>query len=162
MAAILFQEVQRLPVRRSALALAVPPTGMLVLLIGQVVLGHSWGNHPMSNASVVTWTVILWLFYFRLITARMVTRIRDGELRVTLSGIRQSRRVVLRGIQSAETITYDPERDYGGYGFRSNSLGKAYLAGGNRGVRLRVVDGATLVIGSQRPDELAGILDKFH
>jgi hypothetical protein len=135
---------------------------MLVLLTWQVVLGHPWGSHPMSNGSVVTWTVVLWLVYFRLITVRMVTQVSNGELRVALRGIRQSRRVVLQGIQSVETVTYDPERDYGGYGFRSNRLGKAYLARGTRGVRLRFVDGATLVIGSQTPDQLAAVLDKLR
>ena len=36
--------MQRLPLRRAAIVAAIPPIGMLVLLIGKVVLGHKWGK----------------------------------------------------------------------------------------------------------------------
>ena len=52
---------------------------MLGLLIWQVILGHPWGEHPMSNANVIGWTVFLWLIYFRLITVRLVTEVRKGD-----------------------------------------------------------------------------------
>jgi hypothetical protein len=35
---------------------AIPPLAMLLLAIW-----HSWGKQPMSNASVVGWTIFLWL-----------------------------------------------------------------------------------------------------
>jgi hypothetical protein len=54
-------------------------------------------------------------------------------------------------------LTFDPVRDYGGYGIRSNRQGTAYIAGGRRGVRLKLANGATLVVGSQKPDELTSI-----
>lgn len=153
-----FKEVQRLPLRRTAVALAIPPCGMLSLLVWQVLLGHPWGKQPISNASVVGWTVFLWLIYFRLITVRLVTEVRDGELLVALRGLWRSRRVLLSDIQSVEIVTFEPERDFGGYGIRTTRQGSAYIAGGTRGVRLRLANGATLVIGSQSPDELAAAL----
>ena len=52
---------------------------MLGLLIWQVILGHPWGKQPMSNANVIGWTMFLWLIYFRLITVRLVTEVRDRE-----------------------------------------------------------------------------------
>ena len=154
----LFYEKQRFSLRRIGLALSAPPCVMLGLLIWQVVLGHPWGKQPMSNANVVGWTVFIWLIYFRLITVHLVIDVRDGELLVGLHGLWRPRRVPLGEIQAVETVTFDPERDYGGYGIRSSRQGKAYLAGGNRGVRLKLVNGATLVVGSQRSEELAGIL----
>ncbi len=57
-----------------------------------------------------------------------------------------------------ETITHDIARDYGGYGIRSTREGKAYVAGGDRGVRVTLDKGEKLVVGSQRPDELAAAL----
>ena len=153
-----FKEVQRLPLRRTAIALAIPPCGMLSLLIWQVVLGHPWGKQPMSNANIIGWTIFLWAIYFRLITVRLVTQVRDGELIVTLRGLWRSRRVPLSDIQSPEVITFDPERDYGGYGIRPFREGRAYLAGGNRGVRLKLANGAALVISSQRPADLVDSL----
>ncbi len=144
--------------RRTAFVLAVPPVGMLALLIWQVLLGHVWGKPPISNANVIGWTVFLWLIYFRLLTVRLVTGIRDGKLTVNLRGVFLSRRVPLDSIRSTEVITHNPARDYGGYGFRSTRAGKAYVAGGNRGVRVTLKSGEKLVIGSERPDQLASAL----
>lgn len=154
----MFREVQRFPLRRIALALASPPCFLLGLLIWQVILGHTWGKHPMSNGDVIGWTVFLWLVYFRLITVRLVTEVRKGALIVRLGGLWRLRRVALDGIKKVETITHDVARDYGGYGIRSTREGKAYVAGGGRGVRVTLSAGEKLVIGSERPDELAAAL----
>jgi hypothetical protein len=131
---------------------------MLGLLIWQVLLGHPWGKHPMSNGDVIGWTVFLWLIYFRLITVRLVTEVRQGELIVRMRGLWRLRRVPLDRIQSVERITHDIARDYGGYGFRSIRGGKAYVASGGRGVRVTLAGGEKLVVGTQRPDELAQTL----
>jgi hypothetical protein len=131
---------------------------MLALLIWQVVLGHRWGKEPMSNADVVGWTVFLWVIYLGLITVRLVTEVRPGELVIALRGLWRSRRVALHRIQSVETITYDAVRDFGGYGIRSTRSGKAYVAGGCRGVRVTLEGGEKLVVGSERPDKLAAAL----
>ena len=153
-----FYEVQSFPLRRIALALASPPCFLLGLLIWQVVLGHTWGKHPMSNGDVIGWTAFLWLIYLRLITVRLVTEVRQGELIVRMRGLWRLRRVPLASIQLVETITHDIARDYGGYGIRSTREGKAYVARGGRGVRVTLVRGEKLVVGSQRPDELARML----
>lgn len=131
---------------------------MLALLIWQVVLGHSWGKAPMSNGNVIGWTIFLWLAYFRLITVRLVTEIRGGELMVAMRGLWRSRRVPLDPIQSVEIIDHDPVRDFGGYGIRTTGAGTAYLADGGGGVRLTLANGEKLVIGSKRADELAQFL----
>ena len=153
-----FREVRRLPLRRTAFVLAIPPTVMLALLVWQVVLGHAWGKQPMSNSGIIGWTVFLWIVYLRLVTVRLVTEARGREFVVAMRGLWRSRRVPAAEISSVETVTYDPESDYGGYGIRANREGKAYLAAGNRGVRLRLSDGSTLVVSSQRPEELAEAL----
>jgi hypothetical protein len=153
-----FYENQRLPLRRVGVALLVPPCIMLGLLIWQVVLGHPWGKKPMSNASVIGWTIFLWLIYLRLITVRLVTEVQDKTLMVTMRGLWRKRRIPVADIQSVEAVTFDPERDYGGYGVRSTREGKAYIANGPQGVRLKLVNGATVVVGSQRSQELAASL----
>ena len=131
---------------------------MLGLLIWQVILGHPWGKHPMSNANLIGWTLFLWLIYFRLITVRLVTQVRNGELVIAMRGLWRSRRIPLDRIQSVETIDHDPAQDYGGYGIRTTSAGKAYVAGGGGGVRLNLAAGEKVVVGSQRPAELAAAL----
>lgn len=154
----LFYEKQRFPLLRIGVALAIPPCGMLGLLIWQVVLGHPWGKHPMSNASVIGWTIFLWAIYFRLITIRLVTEVDSMELVVSLRGFWRSRHVLLSNIRSSEIIRYDPVRDYGGYGIRTGRFGKAYVAASTQGIRLELVNGAVVIVGSNRPDELRAVL----
>ncbi|HUA18902.1 MAG TPA: hypothetical protein VMB25_09165 [Bryobacteraceae bacterium] len=153
-----FRELQSLPRRRTAIVLALPPCGMLGILVWQVLLGHPWGKDPMSNSSVIGWTVFLWILYLRLLTVRLSTQVRDGKLAVGLRGLLLRRRVPLSDIASVETVNFDPRRDYGGYGIRSIRDGKAYVAAGNRGVRIKLRAGPVLVVGSKRPDELAAAL----
>jgi len=133
---------------------------MLALFIWQVILGHRWGKHPMSNASVIGWTIFLWIVYLRLMTVRLVTDIRAGELIVAMRGLWRARRISLSEIRSAEITSFDPERDYGGYGIRLNRRETAYLAAGNQGVRLTLSSGKRIVVGSQRAEELAAALRK--
>jgi hypothetical protein len=153
-----FHEVQRLPLRRAAIALAVPPCAMAAILVWQVLLGHSWGKYSVSNANIVGWTVFLWIVYFRLITVRMVTDVQNRELIVALRGLWRKRRVPADDIADVEVITFDAERDYGGYGIRSIRGATAYIAKSGEGVRVRLRTGSALVIGSQRSGSLAEVL----
>ena len=127
------------------------------LLVSQVCWAIP-GAQTAAYSHVVGWTLFLWSVYFRLITVRLVTEVRDQKLIVALRGLFRTRRISLADIQSAETVTFDPDRDYGGFGICSNREGKAYIASGHQGVRLKLANGATVVVGSQRSKELAGIL----
>ena len=156
----IFREQQSFRLKRQRALLAIPPVGMSLLLLWQVILGHPWGKEPLSNASVIGWTIFLWLVYLRLVTIRLVTEVRSGELTVAMRGLWRARRIPVCEIKSAKIITYDPEHDYGGYGIRSTRSGSVYTAGGNRGVRLELAKGGTLVIGTGRPEELASAINR--
>jgi hypothetical protein len=156
----LFREQQSFRQRRVFILLAIPPGAILVLLVWQVILGHPWGTKPMSNARVIGWTVFLWLVYLRLVTVRLVTHVGPSELSVGMRGLWRERRIPLNEIKSAKVVTYDAARDYGGYGIRTTRRGKAYIAGGNRGVRLELVKGAAVLVGSARPEELLKAINR--
>lgn len=51
--------------------------------------------------------------------------------------------------------TYKPILEYGGWGIRYGIRGKAYNVSGNRGIQLVFKNGRQLLIGSQKPYELA-------
>jgi hypothetical protein len=58
-------------------------------------------------------------------------------------------------------VQYRPIADHGGWGIRSGRDGeRALTARGNRGVRLVLADGTRLLIGSQRPEELAETIER--
>ena len=157
----IFHEEQRFRLKRQRVLLAIPPVSMTLLVIWQVILDHPWGKQPMSNNSVIGWAIFLWLVYLRLVTVRLVTEVRTGELAVAMRGLWRARRIPVGEIKSAKTVSYDPARDYGGYGIRTTRRGKAYIAGGNRGVRLELSKGGTVLIGSERPEELVSAIKGY-
>ena len=68
-------------------------------------------------------------------------------------------KIKLEDLVKYEVRTYNPIRDYGGWGIRWGSKGKAYNVSGNRGVYLEYSDGKKLLIGSQKPEKFAEALD---
>jgi hypothetical protein len=134
---------------------AIVPAAMLGLTILQVAFGFHWG--AQTNGSLIGWTIFLWLVYWRLMMVRLVTEVRPPEVRVALRGLWRSRRIPFAEIISARAVSFDPVRDWGGYGIRVTPRGRAYLAGGNEGVELETRRGLVL-IGSGRPVELARII----
>src|SRR5271166_3176925 len=151
----LFHEEQSFRQPRLRLLTAIPPVAMLVLAIWQVGLGHPWGKQPMSNAGIIGWTIFLWLIYFRLITVKLVTDVRPNELSVAMRGLWRSYLISLAAVKSVRAVSFDPVSDWGGYGIRSTQRGRAFIAGGNQGVELELSKGGIVLVGSNRPPELA-------
>jgi hypothetical protein len=149
-----FHEVQALRQWHIRIVLALPPAALLFITVRQVVFHHPWGAHPFSDSGLIFLTILLTAVYFRLITVRLVTDVNSREIIVGLRGLWRRRRILLSAVRSAEPIEYNP-LDYGGYGIRSGPRGLAYIADGNRAVQLELNDGRKLLIGSQRPADLA-------
>lgn len=152
---VVFHEVQPLRQRHTRIVLAVPPVALLFIAVRQIAWHQPWAHPPMSNADLIFLSILLTAVYIRLITVRLVTELRAAELFVGLRGFWRVRRVPLTIIHSARAVCYDPVSDYRGYGIRSGTHGLGYIAHGNRGVELELIDGSRLLVGSQRPDELA-------
>jgi hypothetical protein len=88
---------------------------------------------------------------------QMTTEVTPNEVRVWFGWVPIYRRVVaITSIRGYHVVQYRPIADYGGWGIRAGRDGERVLsARGNRGVRLEFSDGSRLLIGSQRPEELA-------
>jgi hypothetical protein len=110
---------------------------------------------------------IILLFGIPLLFGRLTTRIDSGSLLITFGFVNiVKKRIPLKEIVDAESVTYRPLRDFGGWGIRSGKFrGErtgCYNLKGNEGVLLtlssdmRVCLGRTkhFIIGSQRPVEL--------
>ena len=88
---------------------------------------------------------------------RMTTLVTPTEVRVWFGFLPTYRRAIpIASIARVEVVQYRPLRDYGGWGIRYGRDNERVLnARGNRGVRLHLVDGSKILIGSQRSEELA-------
>jgi len=63
-------------------------------------------------------------------------------------------------ISSAHVRTYKPFGEYGGWGIRFGlrGTGMAYNVSGNRGLQLELTNGKKILLGTQRPEEIAQAL----
>jgi hypothetical protein len=132
------------------LAIQIPALAALgYMLFRQLVLGKPVGDHPASNTSaIIAATVALFVVWF--IELELVTEVRDDVLEIRFRGLFVRRAIPLAEIRHFEARTYRPIREYGGWGVRRGSAGMAYNVSGKRGVELRLADGKSLLIGSQR------------
>ena len=62
-------------------------------------------------------------------------------------------------IEKLESLQYNPILDYGGWGIRHRFKGKAYNIRGNKGVKIYMKNGKTILFGSQKYKELEKALN---
>ncbi len=132
----------------------------LVVLSGITVLGLI----PISNTARTLLAIFVGMVPSCLIVylLRMTTEITPTGILIWFGWIPSYRRVVSLGaITQVEVVAYRPIRDYGGWGIRHCRDGERLLsARGDRGVRVQLADGSRLLIGSQRPEELARVIEE--
>jgi hypothetical protein len=129
-------------------------------MVQQMIFRKPWGNEPMSDTMLIIVAIAYFLFSGGLIwlfcAAKLVTEVRSDGLYIRFYAFHRSfHKIPLENVARFEARTYKPILEYGGWGVRWTMKGKAYNVSGNRGVRLDFKDGKHLLIGSQRPDELA-------
>ena len=122
------------------------------------LLAHKW-SIEFSLAAVISLALPLLLAVYLL---QMTTEVTPTEVRVWYGWVPVYRRAVaISNVKSHAVVQYRPIADHGGWGIRAGRDGERVLtARGNRGVRLELADGTKLLIGSQRPEELAETIER--
>jgi hypothetical protein len=124
----------------------------------QLLQGQPWGDRPMSDTALAVmgplvillgWGVVLLVRWMSL-----VVEVQENGVFIRFRPFVR-REILLRDIRRCETRTYRPVWEYGGWGLRFGLRGRAYNVSGNRGVQLELVARKRILIGSQRPEELA-------
>ncbi|MDZ7337918.1 MAG: DUF6141 family protein [candidate division KSB1 bacterium] len=128
----------------------------------QIVLQRPVGQRPASDVIVA---VVWLLFGLGLVAlmwgAKLLTEVRSDGLYVRLVPFHWRWHVVpYDQIVRFQACTYRPIRDYGGWGIRYGSKGKAYNVSGNRGVELELAGGRHLLIGSQQPEAVVRAMEQ--
>jgi Family of unknown function (DUF6141) len=95
--------------------------------------------------------IIMYIIY----SAKLETNVEeDGLIYRFFPLIRSSKKILWEDIEKMEIITYRPLLDYGGYGIRWGTKGKAINVSGDKGLQIIFKDGKKLLIGTNKPDEL--------
>ncbi|MCL6629547.1 MAG: DUF6141 family protein, partial [Armatimonadetes bacterium] len=103
---------------------------------------------------------VLLLMYY----SKLITEVRGDGIYIRYVPFHRSyRRFLFSEIQSWEPRTYSPIGEYGGWGIRWGRGGGidnlAYNVSGNQGVQLVLKNGKRILIGSQKPQELAQAIE---
>jgi hypothetical protein len=164
-----FREVQRYR-QKWLWMLVLPPMLILIGLfaygmITQLALDRPFGDEPMSDTAlaIVGSLAILaaLLIPFSLYAMKLVTEVRSDGVHVRLFPFAH-RKIPFETIKVCEARSYSPLMEYGGWGVRWNPRkGMAYNVSGNQGVQLELSNRRRVLIGSQRPEELAQAIQKW-
>jgi len=136
-----------------------------------VVMGISiYANMDMIHVgeSLFNWTslrvmipvlLIPALFYFLMLKTRVE---KDGIYVRFIPFHLKEIFIAWDELESCQVRTYSPLGEYGGWGIKYGLVGagKVYNVSGNQGLQVVFKDGARLLIGTQKPQELQEIINK--
>lgn len=118
-------------------------------------------RRPLEGEEMPDWALwLLWLAVGVLLPAvfasmRLITVVRHDGVYVRFVPFHwRWVKIPAEQIRSVQARQYNPLLEYGGWGIRYGARGKAYNVSGNWGVELQFPNGRTLLIGSQRAEEL--------
>jgi hypothetical protein len=143
------------------LVVLLPAILAWVLFVEQVLRGRPLGGHPLPDWGVwLIWALIgLGLpLLFGLVNMRLEV---TAEEIVVYYRPYSSRRIALDDLEKVEVRRYNAVTEYGGWGVKGWTRDKmAYNVSGDTGVELTLRDGRSVMLGSRRSEELAGVIEQ--
>ena len=145
----------------------IVPAIFIYGIIKQIGMGRPFGDRPMSDIALIIASITVCVITFGIAAmmwyARLITEVRSDGLYIRFVPFhRREIHIPFENIATVEACTYKPVKEYGGWGIRRGTKGKAYNVSGNLGVQLDFVDGKRLLIGSQNPEELTQAIEKMR
>ncbi|UOR03526.1 hypothetical protein MUN82_11265 [Hymenobacter aerilatus] len=123
----------------------------------QIILGHPFGNHPMSNTGLLVSAIfplaIVAFFY----SLTLTTTVNAQGIRLHYAPL-TSTQLIWDDIREAEVVRYR----FVGYGIRASpTYGMVYNAKGNTGLLIHKKNGEKFLLGTQQPERLMQTVNHF-
>jgi hypothetical protein len=129
--------------------------------VQQILLDRPFGDDPSPDWGV--WLLLLAIgvgLPLLFIRAALVLDVTAENILIRYRPFTR-RTISLADIDGLEVREYNAIKEYGGWGLKGWSRDKvAYNVRGNRGVDLRLRDGRSVMLGSQRPHDLADAIER--
>lgn len=132
-----------------------------------LVVTFFWDKVVGSQEPVQWWEYLLiagTLFMLTLLflIMNLSTRIDEQGIHIRFSPFHfREKHFYWRDIAKAYIRNYSPLWEYGGWGIKYGSGGKAYNVSGSIGLQLELKNGKCILIGTDRPDQLKEVILKF-
>lgn len=158
---IIFREVQQFRQKWLWLIILFIAGILWYGVIRQLVLNIPFGSKPAPDAVLlIFWLIFGIAFPVFFYSIKLITEVRNDGLYICFFPFCFSfHKIALDELKTYEVRSYSPIKEYGGWGIRYGLKGKAYNVSGNRGVQLELSDRKRILIGSQKPEELARAID---
>lgn len=172
MSKLLFEETQVFRQKALWILLTLITGGSIVLfgiaLFNQVITNEQFGDKPISDGAlfvgfilVIGFAIFLsWFFY----SIKLETKIEDTNIKYKFwPFIRDYKTIPVQSIYSIEVEKYRPIMEYGGWGYRFSMKGRGLClnVSKNKGLRIKMKDGFELLLGTQKPEELAVVVESL-
>ena len=134
----------------------------------QVINGQQFGENPTSDTMLtilfVFMTTLCLTLFILFFVAKLTTVIDRNAIEYRFFPYHfRSHKIIWDTVESYKVITYNPLRDYGGWGI-SSGFGnkKAFSVAGDKGLQLYLKNGKRILIGTQKENELRDFLTKLN
>lgn len=165
MSKILFSEIQKF--RQTWLYLLIGFSNLVVIIpLGygffiQIIKGEPWGQTPMSDNGLLALILIsigaMMAVNYLVFASRLEVEIKDNTIYYKYFPLVWNWKSLYKDyIDQYEIRSISPLSELGGYGYRRRFFKKktGFVMSGNKAMVLKLTDGKTLIIGTQRPEEL--------
>lgn len=157
----MFAETQRFDQWWLRLLFAAPNVLFTYAVWRQLVQGEAFGDKPMPDGVLlVAWLLVAAATLLFLCT-RLYTRVDATGVQVRFAPWqRRERHIPWAQVQGCRVRRYRPLIDLGGWGLRRTPSGRleGYTTRGDQALELDLGERRSLLIGTQRPEELAAVL----
>ncbi len=130
----------------------------------QLVLGEPSGTSPVSDTALIIMTPFMILLGLSPVLlfkySRLIVRVDSEKVHMVYRPFIQ-KKIPLSSIDECIAITFSPMRDHRGWGIRYSRKLRSHLytIGGKSGVKITTRNGISMVISSERAEELARIIN---
>ncbi|MDI1232686.1 MAG: hypothetical protein PSX81_00235 [bacterium] len=125
----------------------------------QIILKKKMSSNPTSDTELVVIFLFVFAFFLFLIAlfafARLSTILDKSGIQFRFFPFHiRYKQYRWEEIVRYEIISFEPLKDYGGWGIRYGKMGKAYTVSGNKGLQVYLKSGRRFLLGTQKAEAL--------
>ena len=134
----------------------------IYLFVQQVIFDKAFGEQPISNLSLGISVLVSILITIFLANFKLEIKIKVDGVYIRFFPFQFSyKHYSWDTISKLYVRKYSPLGEYGGWGYRFGSGGKAFTISGNQGLQIELVNHKKLLIGTQKGEEIESVLNNL-
>lgn len=129
--------------------------------VKQIGFNEPFGDKPMSDIGLIILAVLILLFSILIsLFSKLQTFINSDGIYLRYFPFQWRYKFIdWKTVDKLYIVRYKPIFEYGGWGFRKKRKGTvAYTVKGRMGLKIDLIDGKSILIGTQNPEYLKDIL----